>query len=214
MTTERKTSKGLPTWVRRMDRWSHKKPTKRLTAIYSIRSRCFSKETIMRTTKNYPLSLVLRMTPCPSRSQHAQLETATPQESQRSTNGTGGTSTVPLSRRRFLVVDMKLERGIGEVKVQLEYAVYAARQSERSLFLPRFLYFRGCVNGMLCERSLFPKTILWPFTLAGAMGNGANDAPRSLKPRYVVPIERIYDIPNIQQYIDVKPIEEWIQLMA
>jgi len=123
------------------------------------------------------------------------------------------TSQLPLSQRRFLMVDMKLEEGISEVRTALEYAVYAARLTERTLVLPPFLYFRGCVNKLLCRRSPFQETTLRPFAPTELPRKDSTASTRKLQPRHAIPFERIYDIPRLREYIDVIPMEDWVQFM-
>ncbi|GJJ75740.1 hypothetical protein EMPS_08098 [Entomortierella parvispora] len=117
------------------------------------------------------------------------------------------------SQKRFLMVDMKLEEGISEVRTALEHAVFAARLTERTLVLPPFLYFRGCVNKVLCRGSPFQEVALRPFTHFPVRGDEIVNSTRKLQPRYAVPFERIYDIPRLREYIDVVSMEDWVQHM-
>ncbi|KFH74165.1 hypothetical protein MVEG_01378 [Podila verticillata NRRL 6337] len=104
--------------------------------------------------------------------------------------------------KRYLMVDFKLEMGIGEVKTAIEHALYAAHLVQRALVLPPSLYFRGCVNERLCNRMHKEEEFL--------RQNGEEVVPGK---RWAIPIERIYDIKKMRQHVDVVLMDDWVKMM-
>ncbi|KAG0354015.1 hypothetical protein BG005_006803 [Podila minutissima] len=104
--------------------------------------------------------------------------------------------------KRYLMVDFKLEMGIGEVKSAIEHALYAAHLVQRALVLPPSLYFRGCVNERLCKRMYKEEDFL--------MQNG-EEVVRGK--RWAIPIGRIYDIKKMRQHVDVILMDDWVKMM-
>ncbi|KAF9308579.1 hypothetical protein BG003_010919 [Podila horticola] len=104
--------------------------------------------------------------------------------------------------KRYLMVDLKLEMGIGEVKSAIEHALYAAHLVKRALVLPPLLYFRGCVNERLCNRMHKEEDFL--------MQNGEEVVQGK---RWAIPIGRIYDVKKMQQHVDVVLMDDWVKMM-
>ncbi|KAF8979515.1 hypothetical protein BGZ46_005336, partial [Entomortierella lignicola] len=105
--------------------------------------------------------------------------------------------------KKYLMVDLKLEMGIGEVKSAIEHSVYAAHLTKRTLVLPSSLYFRGCSNERLCKMTHKEVELLTP-----------SDEGTVRRKRWAIPIERIYDIDRMQQYIDVVLVDDWVNMMV
>ncbi|KAF9584537.1 hypothetical protein BGW38_006084 [Lunasporangiospora selenospora] len=107
---------------------------------------------------------------------------------------------------RYLMVDLRLEMGIGEVRGALEHALYASHLTGRTLVLPQFLYFRGCYNPIFCQRATDKVQL-------DAVYIKNNN--RTLRPvtRWPIPLEQIYDLERIKRYADVIMVDDWVQRM-
>ncbi|KAF9586311.1 hypothetical protein BGW38_007058 [Lunasporangiospora selenospora] len=105
-----------------------------------------------------------------------------------------------VSQNRYLLVDLMMDNGIGEVHAMLEYSLFAAHLTKRTLVLPPFLYFRKCVNQVLCQRTS-AKISYEPHLT----GNPVQ--------RWPVPIEKIYNIEQMRQMANVVEFEPWLKGM-